>query len=189
MDTRLTRLKDQRPATDVLNREALPATQRRYEQMVTRREQLLDRMTFGLIGVHAGSLVALFAAVGQLPEGMAMDTTTIATVVLMSLLGLSSAGFSIYWEAIHQTSMAAKHSEHLSALLTERAFLELPYSDQLANKLDAMRRTEPEEEVTVLVKAPSDFAFSHPGLWLRNLSGAAWLGTLATVAIALWPYS
>jgi hypothetical protein len=143
----------------------------RYEYLIERRDDLLDRIRFGSLKLNGASLLALLAALGGKGEaatwlGFTAQTTRISAALF--LVGAISAGISILLEANVHRTQSGDAFQRLSAATLHRSSYDnadSPANDQLTGRLMIEYQKSP------LV----DFKFSAPALWAQSVSTGLWL--------------
>lgn len=145
----------------------------RFLSLVERKERLAERSAFGLLALHAGSIVALFSAWSSLSDlGVTKDSA--GFLLAMMLVGMGCAIASIRYETDHVTIMGGEEFRRLTHFRITEALL------QLRADTDTMDRLG-QQIATLDSVRPKDFEYSPPAMWLVNTSGGLWIGAASAV--------
>ncbi|WP_205480342.1 hypothetical protein [Sphingomonas arenae] len=181
------------PVTEAKLREILPVNaamiggeaefaRRRYEYLIARRDQLIDRMRFGALALNGASLVALFAALGgenNAATWLGFTQENARHSAIAFAVGAILAGVSVVIDSNQYRSEAGDAFARQAAASSLAARLEDRATDQ---SLQTLERETLEFQATPLV----DFQHSIWSIILLNFSGGAWLaGILIPLAASL----
>lgn len=186
------RLRDRYPYNDSFNAMEVATAERRFEQLIERRERLIERSRFGILALNGASTVGILSSYQALRSELAMDPSS---VLVFFAVGMILAVLSIFFDTNFVGHRAAQMFGHLSSLrriratlddhLTERS--EQSFGEQL-NRLgerserDSLTKIELDESKDGL---PNDFAYSPAALITLNFAGGAWVGGVLAMLYAL----
>ena len=157
----------------------------RYEYLISRRDQLIDRLRFGVLTLNGASLVALLAAVGGKGEAAQWLGFTAATAkysVAAFVVGIVLAGISVIIDAnLYRTEAGDAFARQSSASILASRF-EDRASDQ---SLGLMQKEMAEFHEAPLV----DFQHSPLAIALQNFAGGSWLSGILLPLAASFGFS
>lgn len=142
----------------------------RYDELLDRRDKLAERMVFGSLALNGASVFGLLSVWDKLVLiGFAPDQ--IAGSAAMFVIGIACAGFSVTFQHSSLTVNAGRQYARMSFLRRIKAQMATEYTEANANALDQHMRE-------LVEHSPRDFDDSHIAMWLRGISGGAWLGAM-----------
>jgi len=162
-------VKDQFKGNAAYNAVEMAAADRRFDYLLQRREKLAERISFGMIALNAGTLVAVVTAAGS-SSGFAqhLSDRTVALVVTACCIGIVAAIVSIFCDSLNVTGMASTEYSRLAHLRQTHVILESELNQDTADKLGTQVEQLPQH-------VARDFAYSRAAIWLLNASGFCWL--------------
>lgn len=186
------RLRDAYPYNDSFNAMEVATADRRFEQLIERRERLIERSRFGILALNGASAIGILSSYQGLQSQLGMDPRT---ALAFFAVGMILALVSIHFETIFVGNRAAHMFGHLSELRTIRATLDGHLTEQgedsLQQQLGDMRERSERDSVTKIELddskdgLPNDFAYSPAALITLNFAGGAWIGGILAVWVAL----
>jgi hypothetical protein len=185
------RLRDVYPYNDSFNAMEVATADRRFEQLIERRERLIERSRFGVLALNGASAIGILSNYSDLRSAIGHEPQ-VALVFFASgmILGL----FSIFTETSFVGYRAAQMFGHLSALRHLRATLDNHYNEQserlFAEQLNELGERAKRETSGIKLddtkdSLPNDFAYSPTALSTLNASGAAWMGGVIAMILGL----
>lgn len=173
--------------SDTLNALELATADRRFEQLLERRDRLVERSRFGILALNGASIVGVLSNVERLQKAFGLDIT-----LSLSLFagGMILAVMSIFFETNFVGARAAQMSGHLSMLRDMRATLDSEYSieneDRLLEHSEAVKSRLERISATKIdldfekQAFPNDFSFSLWALITLNFGAGMWLAGILT---------
>jgi len=154
----------------MFNRDA-ELSRSRFEYLVARRDQLLDRLRFGILALNGASLVALISALGG--DGAAatwigLNPPRAKESAAAFVVGTIFAVVSIMIDANIYRTEAGDAEVRRSTLSRLTALYEAPMSKENYDRAGAAMSDYHK-------LPPVDFQFSKWAIMLLNASGGAWL--------------
>jgi hypothetical protein len=148
---------------------------------LARREKLSERSAFGLLGLNAGSIVAMFSAWASL-GAIGIDKATLGSLFVTMLVGMGAAVLSIFFETNHVTGMAAEEYRRLSHFWQTETLLEMPPTTENLDLLGEL-------VASLNTVNPKDFSYSPAALVLLNLAGGCWMASACVIAFKVISHS
>lgn len=186
------RLRDAYRYNDSFNAMEVATADRRFEQLIERRERLIERSRFGILALNGASAVGILSSYQRLHSELGIDPRS---ALVFFAVGMVLALVSIHFETIFVGNRAAHMFGHLSLLRRIRATLddhlternETKFGEQLEDleersNRDSLTRIELDDSKDGL---PNDFAYSPIALITLNFAGGAWIGGILAVLVAL----
>lgn len=186
------RLRDAFPYNDSFNAMEVATADRRFEQLIERRERLIERSRFGILALNGASVIGVLSSYESL---RALAGTEPRFALAFFVAGMVFALLSIHFETNFVGSRAAHMFGHLSRLRRIRSTLDDRLTNETADRLDEQLR---EIEVrssrqSLAIKLdetkdglPNDFAFSPLAMLSFNFAGGAWIGGVGLLLGALF---
>lgn len=185
------RLRDAYPFNDSFNAMEVATADRRFEQLIERRERLIERSRFGILALNGASVVGILSSYDELKTVLGVDPRY---ALAFFGIGMILAVVSIFSDINFLGSRAAQMFGHLSALRLIRATLDDHLSERseqrLGDLIDEMgRRSERGSSTKIELDEnkdglPNDFVFSPIALGTMNCAAGSWIG--GAIAI-MWP--
>lgn len=184
-------LKDQFRYNDSINAMELAAADRRFEQLIDRRERLIERSRFGILALNGASLIGVLSSYETLNAHLSVD---VRMLLAFFTVGMIFALGSIFAETNSVGNRAAQSYAHLSHLRHMRATLddkaiernEQQFKAQLEElgvrskrPMSVARKLDSDEPAI-----PNDFDYSPAALTSLYFAGGAWVGGAITVLAA-----
>jgi hypothetical protein len=186
------RLRDAYPYNDSFNAMELATADRRFEQLIDRRERLIERSRFGILALNGASTIGILSSYQGLRSELHIDPRS---ALVFFAVGMILALFSIFFETNFVGTRAAHMFGHLSLLRRMRATLDndLTESNQESfhkqlNELgersgrDSLTKIELDDSKDGL---PNDFAYSPVALATLNCAAGAWIGGVLAMLYVL----
>ena len=186
------RLRDAYPYNDSFNAMEVATADRRFEQLIERRERLIERSRFGILALNGASAIGILSTYQGLRSELGIDPRF---ALMFFAGGMISALLSIFFETNFVGSRAAQMFGHLSSLRRMRATLddylteksEKRFGEQLEvveerSKRGPITKIELDDSKDGL---PSDFAYSPAALIALNFAGGAWISGVLAMLLAL----
>ena len=186
------RLRDAYPYNDSFNAMEVSTADRRFEQLIERRERLIERSRFGILALNGASTIGVLSTYREMRPELDIDPRF---ALMFFAGGMILALMSIFLETNFVGHRAAQMFGHLSSLRRMRATLD----DYLTEKSEK-RLGEQFEEIAERSKRgsitkielddskdglPSDFAYSPAALIALNFAGGAWISGVLIMLLAL----
>lgn len=192
MDERPILMRDVYRYSDTINANELATADRRFEQLIERKERLVEQSRFGVLALNGASAAGILAEY----EGVQRATGENPAIALaFFVVGMILSLLSILAETIFVGARAAEMFGHLSALRHMRGTLDERYTEkneqslgeQLRVMQDRLARTSPNKIELEVENAgfPSDFSYSPVALSTLNFAGGAWIGGAVLLLFAL----
>lgn len=173
-----------------MNAMEVATADRRFEQLIERREHLIERSRFGVLAINGASTIGILSIYQQLQSALNVDPRY---ALILFAIGMISAFLSIFFETNFLAHRTAEMFGYLSALRNIRATLDDRSSEsseeRLREQLNALAIRAKHSSITKIDldnengTMPNDFAFSPWALICLNFSAGAWIsGVLAVVA-------
>lgn len=186
------RLRDAYPANDSLNAMEVSTADRRFEQLLERRERLIERSRFGILALNGASTIGILSTYKALRSELGMDPQI---ALGFFAVGMILALLSIFFETIFVGNRAAHMFGHLSSLRAMRATLddrltessEKKFGEQLARLEErSLRRSVTKIHLDDAKDGlPNDFAYSPRALITMNFAGGMWVGGVVAMLSGL----
>lgn len=186
------RLRDVYRWNDSFNAMEVATADRRFEQLIERRERLIERSRFGILALNGATTIGILSNYQELHSQLHDDLNC---ALMFFSLGMISALVSILFETTFVGHRAAQMFGHLSALRRIRATLDSELSEVHQKQLDQELKHLSERSKrgsTTKIRLddskdglPNDFAFSPVALVTLNLGGGAWIGGVLLMLSAL----
>ena len=186
------RVRDLYRYNDSSNSMDLAATDRRFEQLLERRDRLIERSRFGLLALNGASIIGIISSFDKLKATAGMDPRF---PMAFFVVGMILAIVSIYFETQFTNARSAHTFVHLSRLRTIRSTLDDSLNDEasqrLSDQLKAMSVISKREGSDITLDddrdgLPNDFAFSQAALVTLNFAGGAWIGGVTAMIVDLF---
>ena len=144
---------------------------RRFEYLANRRDQLLDKLRFGVLGLNGASIIALMSALGgkgSAATWLGFTEQTAQASAAAFIAGAIAAGVAITLEAnLHRTEAGDCEARRSTAIR-----LNALYKAKLnAKNFDQAGAVMKEYHALPLV----DFQFSKAAIVFQNCAAGAWL--------------
>lgn len=186
------RLRDAYPFNDSFNAMEVATADRRFEQLIERRERLIERSRFGILALNGASTIGILSTYEGLRSELGMDPRF---ALVFFAVGMILALLSIFFETIFVGNRAAHMFGHLSSLRAIRATLddrltetsEKRLGEQLGRLEDLSKRGSNTKIHLDESKdgLPSDFAYSPKALVTMNFAAGAWVGGVLAMLYAV----
>lgn len=187
------RLRDAYPYNDSFNAMELATADRRFEQLIERRERLIERSRFGVLVLNGASTVGILSSYQGLRSELGND---LHFALVFFAVGMILALISILVETNFVGTRAAHMFGHLSFLRRTRATLDDHFSERsekrFSEQLEQLAARSERESITKIELddskdgLPNDFAYSPAALVTLNFSGGAWVGGVLAMLFALF---
>lgn len=187
------RLRDAYPYNDSFNAMEVATADRRFEQLVERREKLIERSRFGVLALNGASTIGVLSNYEGLRSELGVDPRIALTFFTT---GMILSVVSIFFETNFLASRAAQAFGHLSSLRAMRATLDDRLTEvtekRLGQQLNEMKARSARGSVTKIelevekTGLPNDFAYSPAALIALNFGAGAWTGGVVTMMAALF---
>ena len=178
-----TLMKDAYPSSDSVNAMELASIDRRFEQLIERRERITERSRFGLLALNGASVAGVLSSFSTLTANLSLDPLW---PLAFFTVGMIFTVASIFFETNFLGARASQAYGHLMHLRTVRAVLDDKLTDDNEQRHLALLQTHAEraklganaphkidiDEPTL----PNDFAYSPAALTTLNFGGSAWIG-------------
>ena len=191
MSDPIPRLRDAYPGNDSFNAMELATADRRFEQLIERRERLIERSRFGVLALNGASTVGLISSY----QGVKSAGFEPSSALVFFAVGMILALLSIFFETLFVGARAAHMFGHLSSLRSIRATLDDRLTERgekiLAEQLQAMGERAERESITKIELddakdgLPNDFAYSPLALVTLHSAAGAWIGGVLAMLLAL----
>lgn len=191
MSNPIPRLRDAYRYIDSFNAMELATADRRFEQLIERKERLIERSRFGILALNGASAIGILSNYQGLRSELGIDPRT---ALIFFAVGMILALVSIHFETIFVGNRAAHMFGHLSLLRRIRATLDNDLADECEKKLDEQLKELEERSERESIKIelddskdglPNDFAYSPVALSTLSFSGGAWIAGVVAVLISL----
>lgn len=185
------RLRDAHRYNDSINAMEVATSDRRFEQLIERRERLFERSRFGILALNGASAVGILSNYNGLRAESGFDP---GLPLAFFAVGMIAALISIFFETNYVGHRASHLFGHLSHLRRMRATLDDHLTEgnerRLIEQLEYLSERSARDTFKIELDdskdgLPNDFAFSSPALITMNLSGGAWIGGALTVLFGL----
>lgn len=186
------RLRDAYPYNDSFNAMEVATADRRFEQLIERRERLIERSRFGILALNGASTIGILSTYRELRPEVGID---LRYALMFFAGGMILALLSIFFETNFVGHRAAQMFGYLSFLRRTRATLDDYLTEKtekrLGEQLDEMEERSKRGSITKIELddskdgLPSDFAYSPAALIALNFAGGAWIGGVLTMLLAL----
>jgi hypothetical protein len=187
------RLRDAYPYNDSSNAMELATADRRFEQLIERRERLIERSRFGILALNGASAIGILSSYHGLRSELGIDPRW---ALAAFGVGMMLALLSIFFETIFVGNRAAHMFGHLSLLRRMRATLDNHLSEQSDHSFhEQLEELGERGERGSLTKIylddskdglPNDFCFSPVALGTLNFAGGAWIAGVSVLLFALF---
>lgn len=157
----------------------LPASRARYEYLLTRKDQISDRIRSGSIVLNAASLVGVFTALSTeaIAKGaFGITVPDLAFSACCFIIGLIGGVLGIVFESYRLPNEAAEQFDRLSRQENYNGTLNQIFTPENEENFRARM-----EDLHAL--PPRDFGFSLPSSLSVNFAGGAWI---AGMLLPLW---
>ena len=172
---------------DSFNAMELATADRRFEQLIERRERLIERSRFGVLALNGASAVGILSNYQSLRSELVVE---LPSALAFFGVGMILALISIHFETIFVGNRAAHMFGHLSSLRRIRATLDDQFTERSEAKFsEQLKELEERSGRGSITKIelddskdglPSDFAYSPVALTTLSFAGGAWIrGVLA----------
>jgi len=186
------RLRDAYPYNDSFNSMEVATADRRFEQLIERKERLIERSRFGILALNGASTIGILSTYGGLRSELGIDPR-FALVFFAG--GMISALLSIFFETNFVGSRAAHAFGHLSSLRRIRATLDDHLTERseerFGEQVEEMEERSKRGSITKIELddskdgLPNDFAYSPTALFALNFAGGAWIGGVLAILLSL----
>lgn len=187
------RLRDAYPYNDSFNAMEVATADRRFEQLIERKERLVERSRFGIIALNGASTIGILSTYEGLRSELGIDPRF---ALVFFAVGMILALVSIFYETIFVGNRAAHMYGHLSSLRRIRATLDNHLTESSEKRFgEQLKELEERSERESITKIelddskdglPNDFAYSPVALITLNFAAGAWIGGVLTMLLALW---
>lgn len=150
-------------------------TARRCDYLITRRDQLLDRLRFGILALNGASLIALMSMLGgsgSTAAWLGFNQSIARDSAIAFALGVVLAGISAMMDANLYRTEAADAEVRRSTVGRLTALYEADFTDD--NYRTAGEVMKQYHDLPLV-----DFQFSKVAITLQNFAGGAWLFGIA----------
>lgn len=172
---------DINPAAKVIAENALAADSSAFARIVQRRNELGDKIRFGVIALNSGSLLAMAALMGAKDSAvnwMQLDAEHARHAAAFFVVGLIGASISPWFDHLKLTEEAGDAYQRMSAARQVATTQATVVTDENA----ALRASAMERYIaTPLV----DFQVSTAAIWAQNIGVGGWFGGALLVAAHL----
>ena len=186
------RLRDAYPYNDSFNAMEVATADRRFEQLIDRRERLIERSRFGILALNGASAIGILSSYQGLQSELHIDPRS---VLVFFAVGMILALLSISFETNFVGTRAAHTFGHLSLLRRMRATLDNHLNESneesFHKQLNELGKRS-ERDFTPKIELddskdglPNDFAYSPVALTTLNCAGGAWIGGVLAMLYAL----
>ncbi len=186
------RLRDAYPYNDIFNAMELATADRRFEQLIERRESLIERSRFGILALNGASTIGILSSYQGLRSELGIDPRS---ALMLFAVGMILALLSIFFEINFVGSRAAHMFGHLSLLRRTRATLDDHLTERSEKRFEEqLKQLEERSERNSITKIelddskdglPNDFAYSPAALITLNFAAGAWVGGVLAMLFAL----
>lgn len=186
------RVRDAYPYNDSFNAMEISTADRRFEQLVERRERLIERSRFGLLALNGASVIGILSNYQGMLSELGAD---LRYALVFFSVGMILALLSIFFETNFVGTRAAHMFGHLSLLRRIRATLDNHFTERSENSLhEQLKEIEARSDRESITKIaldeskdglPNDFAYSPAALVTLNCAGGAWIGGVLVILLAL----
>ena len=126
------RVRDKYPYNDSFNRMDLPIADRRFEQLIGRRERLIERSRFGVLALNGASAIGILSSYHALRTDLSIDSRS---ALAFFAVGMILALLSIFFDTNFLGHRAAQAYGHLSKLQRMRGTLDSHLSERTNSNL------------------------------------------------------
>ena len=186
------RLRDAYPYNDSFNAMEVTTADRRFEQLIERRERLIERSRFGILALNGASTIGILSSYQGMRSELGFDPRS---ALVFFAVGMILALISIFVETNFVGTRAAHMFRHLSALRRIRATLDnhmTEHSEKIfGEQLKQLEERAARDSVTKIELddskdgLPNDFAYSPVALTTLIFAGGAWIGGVLAMLYAL----
>lgn len=186
------RLRDAFLYNDSFNAMEIAAADRRFEQLLERKERLIERSRFGTLALNGASTIGILSSYQGLRSELGIDART---ALVFFAVGMIFALLSIFFETNFVGARAAHMFGHLSSLRRIRATLDDHLTERSTESLEEqLKQLYERSERRSITKIeldeskdglPNDFAYSPVALTTLNIAAGAWIGGLLAMLIEL----
>lgn len=167
-----------------MHRRDLDIAAQQYMYFIQRRDNLIEKMRFGLVTLNGGSLIALISVLGGDGSAATWLGFTPGNAIISALsftLGTILAGKSLDSQTNHYVQEAGDQNTRLSAYVALTALCESPLSESSYDNYG--RALEATKDLPL-----TGFQYSWFAIHAQHLAAGAWFTGIGTPLISvLWP--
>ncbi len=186
------RVRDFHPANDSYNAMDIATADRRFEQLIERKERLAERSRFGVLALNGASAIGLMSNYDKVRSALEIDPRT---ALAFFAVGMLLAVASIFFETNFVGARAAHMFGHLSALRNVRATLDDHLTDEnerrLCEQLNSIHERSTRRGTRIRLDdkkdgLPNDFVYSPSALVTMNFGASCWIIGVACLIVPMF---